>query len=93
MAEGYADKVGSFLREAMDATVGEAKALQPEPIGTRKRGTRELNMLWDAIMSLPKPELRVIIESMAERAGHADDEAQPCELCQFLASMTSKDSS
>lgn len=82
---GHLDVAAGHMGEMMDATMTEMSKLQPGPMGTRERGTRERNRMFKDMVALPPAERQVIMMSMAERAGHQPDEDRPCELCRFLA--------
>ncbi len=76
----------AHLNEMMKRTTAAMKAMQPDVPGTTKRTTQERNRVWNQLISLPTEERQAMLLAMSERAGHQYGEAQPCELCQFIAS-------
>jgi hypothetical protein len=74
------------LQEQMNRTVGAMASLQGDTPGTRQRGKREQNAIFNRISALPREERQSMMVAMAERAGHQDGEQKMCELCRYLGS-------
>lgn len=76
----------SHLQEQMRRTVSAMGRLQGDAPGTRTRGKREQNAIFDRVTALPREERQAMMVAMAERAGHQDGEEKMCELCRYLGS-------
>ncbi len=84
------DKVYEHFAEVMRNTKAQLKELQPAPHGFRKRTDGEKQKIVDTLSTLPKDLSNLVLNQMAERAGHVDGENRPCELCGFIADMIAK---
>lgn len=82
--------VYDHFSEVMRNTQERMKELAPAPYGFRPRSDKEKQKIVDTISSLPRETSDIVLNMMAERAGHVDGEQKPCELCGFIADMLAR---
>lgn len=78
------------FKTLMAATQKELREMQGSPIGTDPRSPQEESALWRKITALPDPEFQGFMDNASMKAGHANDEKEPCSLCRFLIKRVAK---
>lgn len=88
---GHLTNIAGHLTERMHRVAKHMEGMQETPVDTRKRGTREQKKVWETITGLDEQERNALLTAMGERAGHEENEKQPCELCRWVANMVGTD--
>lgn len=81
---GLFNDANKYLSGVMDDTFAILKGYQDAPLGKRKRTTREQHGIWKRLQNLDDDLREYVLDSMAESAGHQNDEQEPCEVCEFI---------
>lgn len=58
--------------------------MQKTPIGTEERSPQAEAALWRRLQLLPQPEHDAVMNAAAQKAGHQNNETEPCGVCQFI---------
>lgn len=77
------DALAHFKTMAAE-TRAQLRQMQGSPIGTTQRSPQKEAALWRRVSALEEPEFQSAMDHMAEKAGHTNDEKQPCDACTFV---------
>lgn len=79
-----ADTAIGMARDMMDATLGEVKKMQADPIGRVTRSPQEMSNMMAKLQAMPHEERQAKMQEIANVAGHKGDTLDNCSLCTFI---------